>query len=57
MQTIQTVKKKLVVDEDRVRNIDATRGFYAGADEMRPPIVATNFYAGADEMRPPIVAH
>ena len=57
MHPVQTVKKKLVVDEDRVRSVDATRGFYAGTDEMRPPNIASNFYAGADEMRPPIVAH
>jgi len=32
MQTEQSAKKQLVVNKDRVRSIDTTHGFYAGAN-------------------------
>lgn len=54
MQATSTNKKQLVVNKNRILNVE--QGFYAAADEMRPPNISTNFYAGSDEMRPPIVA-
>ena len=50
MQSLQTGKKKLVVEKSRVREVGAA--FYAEADAMRPPD-GRPFYAEADAMRPP----
>jgi len=56
MQNVQTAKKKLVVQKDRVQEQAEVRGFYAEADEMRPPNFV-EFYNDMDAMRPPNFAH